>query len=61
VLKKIVSPLLGRPLTLRHANMRLRVFAERAARAVTDPNCANLPLPESMLGQPRIFTIRFRP
>jgi len=42
-------------------NMRLRVFAERAVRAVMDPNCANLLLPQSMLGQPRTFTIRFRP
>jgi hypothetical protein len=42
-------------------NMRLRVFAERAVRTVMDPNCANLPLPESMLGQVRTFTIRFRP
>jgi hypothetical protein len=42
-------------------NMRLRVFAERAIRAVMDPNCANLPLPPSMLGQTRVFTFRFRP
>ncbi len=32
-------------------NMRLRVFSERAVRAVMDPNCANLPLPQTMLGQ----------
>jgi outer membrane biosynthesis protein TonB len=42
-------------------NMRLRVFSERARRAVMDPNCANLPLPASMLGQVRTFTFRFRP
>jgi hypothetical protein len=42
-------------------NMRLRVFAERAIRAVMDPNCANLPLPPTMLGQTRVFTFRFRP
>jgi hypothetical protein len=42
-------------------NMRLRVFSERAVRAVMDPNCANLPLPQSMLGQVRTFTFRFRP
>jgi hypothetical protein len=42
-------------------NMRLRVFSERARRAVMDPNCANLPLPQSMLGQVRTFTFRFRP
>jgi len=43
------------------SNMRLRVFSERAVRAVMDPNCANLPLPQSMLGQVRTFTFRFRP
>jgi neural Wiskott-Aldrich syndrome protein len=42
-------------------NMRLRVFSERAVRAVMDPNCANLPLPQAMLGQVRTFTFRFRP
>jgi hypothetical protein len=41
--------------------MRLQVFAERAVRAVLDPNCANLPLPQNMLGQTRVFTFRFRP
>jgi hypothetical protein len=42
-------------------NPRLRVFSERAVRAVLDPNCANLPLPQPMLGQTRVFTFRFRP
>jgi hypothetical protein len=42
-------------------NMRLRVFSEQAVRAVMDPNCANLPLPQMMLGQARTFTFRFRP
>ena len=42
-------------------DMRLRVFSERAVRAVLDPSCANLPLPRSMLGQTREFTFRFRP
>ncbi len=42
-------------------NVRLRVFSERAVRAVMDPNCANLPLPPPMLGQTRVFTFRFRP
>ncbi len=40
---------------------RLRVFSERAVRAVLDPMCANLPLPPNMLGQTREFTFRFRP
>ena len=44
-----------------NSNMRLRVFSERARRAVMDPNCANLPLPPNMLGQVRTFTFRFRP
>lgn len=43
------------------ADPRLRVFSERAVRAVLDPNCANLPLPPNMLGQTREFTFRFRP
>ncbi len=43
------------------SDMRLRVFAERAIRAVLDPNCATLPLPPTMLGQVREFTFRFRP
>jgi hypothetical protein len=42
-------------------NLRLRVFSERAVRAVMDPNCANLPLPPNMMGQVRTFTFRFRP
>ena len=42
-------------------NPRLRAFSERARRAVLDPNCANLPLPPTMLGQVRTFTFRFRP
>jgi hypothetical protein len=40
---------------------RARVFSERERRAVMDPNCANLPLPQSMLGQVRGFTFLFRP
>ena len=42
-------------------NLRLRVFSERAVRAVMDPACANLPLPQNLLGQTRTFTFRFRP
>lgn len=38
-----------------------RAFAERARRAVLDPHCANLPLPESMLGKNNVLTFRFRP
>jgi hypothetical protein len=44
-----------------NANPRLRVFSERARRAVLDPQCANLPLPPSLLGQNREFTFRFSP
>ncbi len=43
------------------SDMRLRVFSERAMRAVLDPTCANLPLPQNMLGQTRVFTFQFRP
>jgi hypothetical protein len=44
-----------------NGNTRLRVFAERAIRAVLDPQCANLPLPPTLLGQNREFTFRFSP
>jgi hypothetical protein len=40
---------------------RLRVFSERAVRAVLDPQCANLPLPQSMLGKTNVLTFRFSP
>ncbi len=43
------------------ANPRLRVFSERAVRAVLDPQCAKLPLPETMLGKTAMLTFRFRP
>jgi hypothetical protein len=42
-------------------DMRLRVFSERAIRAVLDPHCANLPLPQTMLGKTNVLTFRFRP
>jgi hypothetical protein len=38
-----------------------RAFAERAVRAVLDPQCANLPLPGSMLGKVNVLTFRFSP
>ena len=41
--------------------MRLRVFSERAVRAVLDPQCANLPLPQNMLGKTNVLTFRFSP
>ena len=42
-------------------DMRMRVFAERTIRAVRDPDCANLQLPPTILGQVREFTFLFRP
>ncbi len=45
----------------RLADPRLRVFAERAVRAVRSPSCANLPLPAKMLGKVDTLTFRFRP
>jgi hypothetical protein len=42
-------------------NTQLRKFAEQAIRAVTDPLCAKLPLPNSMMGTPSIITFRFWP
>jgi outer membrane biosynthesis protein TonB len=39
-----------------------RAFAERAERAVLDPECATLPLPPALLGQPsQQLSFRFRP
>ena len=38
-----------------------RAYAERAVRAVLDPRCATLPLPQTMLGQNRSFVFRFSP
>jgi hypothetical protein len=44
------------------SDFAFRAFAERAERAVLDPQCANLPLPANLLGQPAAkFTFRFRP
>lgn len=40
---------------------QLRMFSERAIRTVLDPNCANLPLPQAMLGETQTLTFRFRP
>ena len=37
-----------------------RAFAERAVRAVLSAQCANLPLPRTMLGQSQTLTFRFR-
>lgn len=38
-----------------------RASAERARRAVLDPQCARLPLPNALLGQSHTFAITFRP
>ena len=43
------------------ADPRLRVFAERAVRAVLSPSCANLPLPPKLMGKINVLTFRFRP
>jgi neural Wiskott-Aldrich syndrome protein len=40
---------------------RFRAFAERARRAVLDVRCANLPLPNAMLGKVNVLTFRFSP
>ena len=43
------------------SNPIFRAFFERAQRAVLSPQCATLPLPRSMLGQPRSLKFRFSP
>jgi hypothetical protein len=45
----------------RLSDPRFRAFAERARRAVLDPRCANLPLPNNVLGKINVLTFRFRP
>ncbi|HYZ24992.1 MAG TPA: hypothetical protein VE690_22855, partial [Rhodopila sp.] len=40
---------------------RFRAFAERAIRAIMDPRCANLPLPNNVLGKVNVLTFRFSP
>jgi neural Wiskott-Aldrich syndrome protein len=40
---------------------RFRAFAERAKRAILDPRCANLPLPNDVLGKVNVLTFRFTP
>ena len=45
-----------------NADPAFRAFAERAERAVLDPQCAKLPVPADMLGKPsQQLTFRFRP
>jgi hypothetical protein len=45
----------------RMGDPRFRAFAERAVRAVMDPHCANLPLPNTLLGKINTLTFRFSP
>ena len=40
---------------------RFRAFAERAKRAILDPHCANLPLPNNALGKVNVLTFNFSP
>jgi hypothetical protein len=40
---------------------RFRAFAERAIRAIMDPRCANLPLPNNVLGKINVLTFQFSP
>ena len=45
----------------RMSDPRFRAFAERAIRAIMDPRCANLPLPNNVLGKVNVLTFRFSP
>jgi len=45
----------------RLSDPRFRAFAERARRAILDPRCANLPLPNNVLGRVNVLTFRFSP
>jgi outer membrane biosynthesis protein TonB len=45
----------------RMGDPRFRAFAERAIRAIMDSRCANLPLPNDVLGKVNVLTFRFTP
>jgi hypothetical protein len=45
----------------RLSDPRFRAFAQRAIRAVTDPHCADLPLPNDILGRVDVLTFWFSP
>jgi hypothetical protein len=45
----------------RMSDPRFRAFAERAIRAIRDPRCADLPLPDNVLGKVNVLTFRFTP
>jgi hypothetical protein len=45
----------------RMGDPRFRAFAERAIRAILDPRCANLPLPNKVLGKVNVLTFQFTP
>jgi neural Wiskott-Aldrich syndrome protein len=45
----------------RMGDPRFRAFAERAMRAIRDPRCADLPLPNKVLGKVNVLTFRFSP
>jgi hypothetical protein len=40
---------------------RFRSFAERARRAVLDPRCSALPIPQADIGKVGKLTFRFKP
>jgi len=47
---------------LKHSSGTIgQIFAERAARAARDPQCAQLPLPRQMAGLNHTFEITFKP
>jgi hypothetical protein len=45
----------------RLSDPQFRAFAEQAIRAIQDPRCADLPLPNNMLGRVNVLTFRFIP
>ena len=48
--------------TAKLSDPRFRAFAERAVRAVLDPKCAGLPVPQALIGGGRgTLKFRFRP
>ncbi len=54
--------LVGASLAKAASDPAYRAFAERAEHAVQSPQCAKLPIPPNLLGQPSAqFSFRFRP
>ena len=55
------ADVIGPDVARAEADPEFRSFAERAIRAVLNPQCANLPLPPTMLGHSQTLRFNFSP